>query len=90
MNTAAEQITPDTNAMLAELLRKLDRPEEKEMWTIQDIAIYTGLSRDTVQKVLTKRVGFPSPVIPLGNRKGHKIWPAKEVKAWLMRNRPRR
>ncbi len=62
-------------------------PEQKEMWTLEDIARYSGLGYRTVREKLVHQPDFPVAISPLGGQ--HRIWKAVEVKGWLNRRRER-
>ena len=62
-------------------------PEHKEMWTVDDIATYSGLGLRSVRDRMVHLPDFPVAIAPLGGQ--HKIWKASEVKGWLNRRRER-
>lgn len=85
--TRPEELPPG----FSPLLQKLDqlihsrRPEEKEMWSLEDIAEYTNLKFRVVRDTLVHQPDFPTAIKPLGQKS--RIWKATEVKGWLNRRR---
>lgn len=51
---------------------------DDEKWNTEQIARFTGLSRKTVTNRLTKRKGFPRPVVDTSQK--NRWWLAREVR----------
>lgn len=51
---------------------------DDEKWNTEQIALFTGLSRKTVTNRLTKRQGFPKPVVATSQK--NRWWLAREVR----------
>ncbi len=66
------------------LVERLMRYADDALWNYDDIAEYTHLGRQTVQKKIVTETGFPRAIrLPSGGRR----WIAKEVKDYLKRQR---
>jgi len=67
-----------------QLVERLIRSADDALWDYDDIAEYTHLGKQTVQKKFVNATGFPRAVkLPSGGRR----WVAKEVKEYLKRQR---
>lgn len=76
--------------ILAEILTEIRRLQgsESEVWRTDDVAKFLKLSKSSVQSRVISRPDFPRAVrIPSENGTGGKRWYAREVKAWLQKNR---
>lgn len=76
--------------ILIEILNELRKQNisNLELWAAEDIARYMRLSRSSVQSRLICRRDFPRAVrIPTSGSGGSRRWYAKEIQAWLQRNR---
>lgn len=72
--------------MNEQILEKLDNIEsymrnqsDNQVWDLEQIGLYLKLAPETVRKH-TSRKGFPRPCSFSKSR-----WPAKEVKAWALK-----
>jgi predicted DNA-binding transcriptional regulator AlpA len=86
MNTAqpVEQ-TQILGAILEEL--KHGRMHDR-LWSVDDISLYVGLSKSTIQQRVLNKNGFPRPtIIPTTEEGGSKRWYPEEVKAWAKKYR---
>lgn len=84
------KLTTTTEKLLAEILREIKRNQlpHTELWKADEIAQFLKLSKASVQSRTLRRPDFPRPVrIPSENGLGGKRWYAREVKAWLQKNR---
>ncbi|MDX2505816.1 MAG: hypothetical protein QNL62_15250 [Gammaproteobacteria bacterium] len=78
--------------ILIEILNELKKQNisNLELWTADDIARYMRLSRSSVQSRVFCRKDFPRAArIPTSGSGGDRRWYAKEIQAWLQRNRER-
>jgi len=67
-----------------QLVERLIRNADDALWDYGDIAEYTHLGKQTVQKKIVNATGFPRAVrLPSGGRR----WIAQEVKEYLKRQR---
>ena len=76
--------------ILLEILNELktQSAENSEIWKSDDIARYMRLSLSSVQSRIICRSDFPRAVrIPTSGTGGGRRWYAKEVQAWLQKNR---
>lgn len=86
--TDPQTVAPLLQQMLEEL-RKL-RMGDDDLWTAEEIAAYMKYQKKTVQNVIIKKPGFPSPyIIPSSENSGGKRWKSGEVKQWAMKHRTR-
>lgn len=75
-----------TEALLVDILVELRRhyAQDDDLWEAEQIAAYMKLKKKSVQTAVLPTPGFPTPIIvPTGGRR----WVAKEIKAWVMKNR---
>lgn len=85
--TSAELLADKLVEALSRALRPSTVPIESQLWDVDAIAVWMGLSAETVSRGVVTRTGFPAPVQPTANRHAQKRWFAGEVIEWARRNR---
>lgn len=73
--------------VLAKAMRPSGVPLDMQLWDVDAIGDWMGLSADTVSKNVVTRTAFPEPVQPTASRHAQKRWFAGEVIAWAKQNR---
>lgn len=71
-----------TEELIRRIVAEVTIPDDKRLWTAEDIAQYLQLSPRTVSEKLAMQPGFPKPL-----KLGVKRWYMVEVLAWAKRNR---
>lgn len=63
---------------------------KKTYWTAEDIAFQIGKSKSTVQSRYTCKPNFPKARrLPSEKGKGHPVWLASEIMAWIEKHKER-
>lgn len=76
--------------ILLDILRELkgQRTSSRDLWNVDDIAVYLNLSKSSIQSRVICRKDFPRAVrIPTETGMGGRRWYASEVKHWIAKNR---
>lgn len=73
--------------VLAKAMRPTGVPLDMQLWDVDTIGEWMGLSADTVSKNVVTRPAFPVPIQPTASRHAQKRWFAGEVIAWARQNR---
>lgn len=73
--------------MLEKLLERLNAPApipvSVDAWDTEHISRYMKRSPDTVRREIVVQPSFPKPMRIPGAGRGHALWKAREVIAWL-------
>lgn len=75
-----------TDELLQKVLDKLSAPAlpvQYDAWDTECIARYMKRSADTVRREIVVQPGFPKPMRIPGAGRGHALYKAREVVAWL-------
>lgn len=81
---AAQTKDDDLAGAIRDLISRMDRSLNNDLWDADDIAVYMRLSKKSVQNHIIDTPGFPKAVVLVT---GGRRWVASEVKAWVLRRR---
>lgn len=91
MNVAEQSSAEILAEKLAEALSRALKPStvpiDVQLWDLEAVAAWMGLSIDTVGRNVITRAAFPTPIKPTNSPQAQKRWFAGEVIEWARRNR---
>ncbi len=86
METASLQELLPVLTRLVYALEKPKKPEET-LWSVEQIAQWLGLSKQTVELRVVTRPDFPAGLRPVETKQAQRRWFASDVLEWARRNK---
>lgn len=79
----------DLLPVLTRLVHALEKPKKPEetLWSVDQIAQWLGLSKQSVELRVVTRPDFPAGLRPVDTRQAQRRWFASDVMEWARRSK---